>query len=75
MQTSRFWRLAAGALFAIACLPAWATPPLTTIQDVLYKANGEKFSGTAVIDWSSFEAYDSSNVAAGSLTVHIYSRA
>ena len=71
MQTSRFWRLAAGALFAIACLPAWATPPLTTIQDVLYKANGEKFSGTAVIDWSSFEAYDSSNVAAGSLTVHI----
>jgi hypothetical protein len=71
MQTSRFWRLAARTLFATACLPAWATPPLTTIQDVLYKANGEKFSGIAVIEWSSFEAYDSSNVAAGSLTVHI----
>lgn len=71
MQTSRFWRLAARTLFAVACLPAWAAPSLTTIQDVLYKANGEKFSGIAVIEWSSFEASDSSNVAAGSLTVRI----
>ena len=71
MQISRFWRLAARTLFAIACLPAWAAPSLTTIQDVLYKANGERFSGIAVIEWSSFEASDSSNVAAGSVTVRI----
>src|SRR5512140_3332285 len=71
MQKYRFWRLAAGTFLAVACLSAWAAPSLTTIQDVLYKANGEKFSGIAVIEWSSFEAADSSNVAAGSVTVRI----
>src|SRR5512140_1611360 len=71
MQKYRFWRLAAGTFLAVACLPAWAAPSLTTIQDVLYKANGEKFSGIAVIVWGSFEAADLSNVAAGSVSVRI----
>jgi hypothetical protein len=71
MQRSRFPRLAARTLFALACFPAWAAPPLTTIQDMLYKANGERFNGIAVIEWSSFEAFDSSSIAANSLTLRI----
>ena len=44
-----------------------AAPPLTTVQDVLYKADGTPFNGLATISWQSFEAADSSNIAAQSL--------
>lgn len=71
MQTSRFRRVAARGLMALACCPLWAAPALTTIQDVLYKADGTKFDGLAVIEWKSFTASDSSNIAAGSLTLRI----
>src|SRR5438045_3585495 len=40
-----------------------AQPPLTLIQDVLYKADGTRFSGYAQISWNSFEAGDTSNIA------------
>ena len=33
-----------------------AEPPLTTIQDVLYKADGTRFNGYVQISWNSFEA-------------------
>ncbi len=49
----------------------WAAPPLTTIQDVLYKADGTPFSGILLIEWRSFEAVDKSNIATHSLTVPI----
>ena len=42
-----------------------ATPPLTTISDTLFNADGTYFNGVAVISWPSFEASDTSNVAAG----------
>ncbi len=71
MQTSRFRRVAALGLLALASFSLWAAPPLTTIQDVLYRADGTKFSGLAVIEWKSFAASDSSNIAAGSLTVRV----
>jgi hypothetical protein len=48
-----------------------AAPPLTTIQDVLYKADGSRFSGLVTISWDSFEAGDSSNVAAQTLRVPV----
>jgi hypothetical protein len=48
-----------------------AAPPLTTIQDTLYRADGNRFNGTAVIAWSNFEAADASNVVTHSLTVRI----
>lgn len=41
-----------------------ATPPLTTISDTLFNADGTRFSGVVVISWPSFEASDTSNVAA-----------
>src|SRR5690349_16912436 len=40
-----------------------AGPPLTVIQDVLYKADGSRFNGYVQISWSSFEAGDTSNIA------------
>lgn len=51
----------------------WAAPPLTTIQDVLYKADGTPFNGILVVEWKSFEAVDTSNIATQSLTTPILS--
>jgi hypothetical protein len=48
-----------------------ATPPLTTISDTLFNADGTLFNGVLVISWPSFEASDTSNVAASSQTVTI----
>src|ERR1035441_10752959 len=39
---------------------SFAAPPLTTIQDVLFKADGTRFHGTLSISWTSFEALDQS---------------
>ena len=50
---------------------ALAGPPLTTIQDVLYKADGTRFNGTVVISWSSFEAPDQSAIATQMITVKV----
>jgi hypothetical protein len=50
---------------------ALAVPPLTTIQDVLYKADGTRFNGTVTISWTSFQAMDNSTIATQSSTVKI----
>lgn len=60
--------LAALALLAGAAL---AGPPLTTIQDVIYKADGSRFNGTLTISWNSFEAPDNSAIATQILTVKV----
>jgi hypothetical protein len=49
----------------------WAGPPLTTIQDVIYKADGTRFSGVVVINWNTFESADSSRIGTQSLTLRI----
>ncbi len=62
-------RLAAAvALFALA---GHAALPLTTIQDVLYKADGTRFNGSVTISWPSFEAMDASAIATQSTTIKI----
>jgi hypothetical protein len=48
-----------------------ATPPLTTISDTLFNADGSFFNGVVVISWPSFEASDTSNVAAEILNVPV----
>ncbi len=48
-----------------------ATPPLTTISDTLFNADGTYFNGVVVISWPSFEASDTSNIAASSQNVTI----
>ena len=57
-------------LVAVAGL-ACGQPALTTIQDILYRADGTRFSGTMFINWSSFLAGDTSNIATANLTVPI----
>ena len=59
------------AILICAAGPLLAAPPLTTIQDTIYKADGTKFNGTAVISWLPFDASDSSKIGLQSLTVSI----
>lgn len=55
----------------MAAATLWATPPLTTIQDTLYKADGTLFNGIVFIQWRGFEASDRSNIATHEVTVRI----
>jgi len=48
-----------------------AAPPLTTIQDVLYNADGTVFSGTAEISWRSFAASDGSFVVMNIINLRV----
>src|SRR5580704_9087678 len=50
---------------------AEAQPALTTIQDILYRADGMRYNGTMFITWSSFVSGDASNIATANLTVPI----
>lgn len=59
--------LAAGLLARLA----FAAPALSTIQDVLYMANGTRFNGSLTISWTSFQAADNSNVIAQATNVTV----
>ena len=61
------------SIFAVVCLamPLFAAPPLTTIQDTLFKADGTRFHGTLTISWTSFEAIDHSAIAQQTKTVTV----
>jgi hypothetical protein len=48
-----------------------ATPPLTTISDTLFNADGTFFNGVVAISWPNFEASDTSDVAAGTQSVQV----
>ncbi len=58
-------------LALMACGAVQAAPPLTLIQDTLYKADGTLFSGSVTVSWKSFVAADSSNIPMNTLTVQI----
>ncbi|MBZ5635298.1 MAG: hypothetical protein LAO55_19405 [Acidobacteriia bacterium] len=64
------WRrlalLVAGAIGTAAGQPA-----LTSVQDVLYRADGARFTGTMFIRYNSFLAGDTSNIATANLTLPI----
>ena len=60
-----------GALGLFLSVIGWAQPSTTTIQDSLYKADGSRLNGTAVVSWASFEAGDTSNIVQQSLSVPI----
>ncbi len=68
----RLSRLGASmAVLACCALRLSATPPLTTIQDTLYLADGTRLSGEVIITWPPFVAVDGSKIAAQSLTVPV----
>lgn len=71
---THFQRLLASlSLAAVFTAGAGAAPPLTLVQDRLFKADGTPFNGTAVISWRSFVASDGSNIPQNSVTVQITS--
>jgi len=64
----RRWLLCATLGFG---LQLGATPPQTTIQDVLFNSDGSRFNGVLTISWQSFEASDTSDIAASSERLQI----
>ena len=54
---------------ALLATSLWAGPPLTVIQDVLYKADGTLFNGSLTIGWTSFQAIDHSAIEQQQTTV------
>jgi hypothetical protein len=58
-------------LLAAAAVIAVGQPALTTIQDVLYSADGSRYNGTMQITWDSFVAGDTSDIATANLTLTI----
>lgn len=61
------------ALLGLGAGALWASPPLTTIQDQLYRANGTPVDGTLLISWKAFVASDNSNIPANTLRVPVSS--
>ena len=55
----------------LASNPLCADPALTTIQDVLYKADGTRFNGVLQITWTSFQAGDTSNIPTQTVTTQV----
>jgi len=55
----------------VVAATAAAQPALTNIQDVLYRADGTRFSGTVYITYHSFQAGDTSNIATANLVLPI----
>src|SRR5437867_8225957 len=58
------------ACFLLSAL-AWAQPTLTTISDVLFKADGTRFNGLAQFTWVTFDSGNGSNIAQQMKTVRI----
>jgi hypothetical protein len=61
------------SLFAVVLLACYspAAPVLTTIQDVLYKADGAPFNGTLTISWNSFQSADNAAIVMQQFTVRV----
>jgi hypothetical protein len=60
-----------GAVCALFSTLTWGQPALTTISDVLFKADGTRFNGLAQITWLSFDSASGSSIAHQSTTVRI----
>ncbi len=73
LDPSRRWRLfycLIGLLLAMVLTPSMQAST-TTVQDVVYRADGQPASGTLVISWPAFTTADNLAVAAGSMSVAI----
>jgi|GEM_PF-320949 len=70
MPAIRWGRLAALAL-GLTATRLDAQPPLSLVQDTLYKADGSRFDGYAFIEWKSFDASNGAAIPTQSLVVRI----
>jgi len=64
-----FRRSAMGLVAAAAIMQA--QPALTTIQDILYRADGTRFNGEIFISWNAFVAGDASDIATAQVKLPI----
>ena len=72
MRGSKLWTcLFHFLLFGLIAEHIMAAPPLTTIQDVIYKADGTRFNGVAYIEWNAFETPNQVPIGAQTLTIAI----
>jgi hypothetical protein len=65
----RWWRGVA-TVVALSSVTS-AAPALTTIQDVLYKADGSRFNGTITIAWSNFQTGDDNPIPAQGISLPV----
>ncbi len=65
----RTGRLICWLLVMAAMSARGSTPAMTTISDVLYRADGSPARGTLLISWPAFTTADNKPVAAGSMDV------
>lgn len=67
---SRWRTIAAATVFS--CLGmVQAAPALTTVQDILYRADGTRFNGTITISWTNFYSGDQSTIPVQAITVEV----
>jgi hypothetical protein len=59
------------ALLWIGAETASATPPVTTILDQLFRADGTSVNGTLLISWNAFVASDNSNIPTNTLRIPV----
>jgi hypothetical protein len=59
------------AILFCAAISLTAAPKVTIIQDTIYKADGTRFNGIAVVSWMPFDTSDSSVIGLQSLTLQI----
>lgn len=64
------FRRSAMVLVAAAMMTE-AQPALTSIQDILYRADGTRFNGEIFISWNAFQAGDTSNIATAQVKLPI----
>lgn len=64
-------RVSLTVLTALITGALWAAPPLTTVRDTIYRADGSRFAGQIIIEWRSFEASDSSFIGRQRLQLDI----
>ena len=66
-------RWCSAAIVLLLARSSFGAPALTTIQDILYKADGTRFSGTLYITWTSFQSGDSSPIPTQGIAVPVVS--
>jgi hypothetical protein len=70
MFAIRGWWRTVATVVALAGVGS-AAPALTTIEDILYRADGTRFNGTLTITWSNFQSGDSNLIPTQGLTVNV----
>jgi len=59
------------ALLVLGSRPLLAGPAMTTVTDIVYRADGNPAAGTLLISWPAFSTSDGKPVAAGSMSLPI----